>query len=169
MLRDIIKTEEVLDKLTSELIHSLETEITKKSKIGLLDEMAGIALYLYYYGKLKNSSEFSKIAENLLVEIFNILNEQPNIVGHDLAEGRTGIFFTLYFLSRNNFIKSILFEYEESIDYSTYTNCLKYINDNNIDFFYGAGGLLYLLFIRLKYEKKEYLKKLYYFDIGRNI
>lgn len=99
MLRDTVKTEEVLDKLTSELIYSLETEIIKKDKLGLLDGMAGISLYLFYYGNFKNSSEFLKIAENILVEIFNKLNEQPNVVGYDFAEGRTGIFATLYFLS----------------------------------------------------------------------
>lgn len=158
MKRDIINTNEVLNNLTSELIYSLETEIIKKNKLGLLDGMAGISLYLFYYGKFKDSSKFSEIAENTLVEIFSILNRQPNVVGHDYAEGRTGIFATLYHLLRNNLIKPDFFEYEEYIDYNTYINCLKYIKEDNIDFFYGAGGLLYLLFLRLKYEKSEYLR-----------
>ena len=84
----------------------------------------------------------------MLIEIFNILNKQPNVIGHDYAEGRTGIFATLYHLQRNNLIRLDFFEYEEHIDYITYINCLKYIKKDNIDFFMGlVDYCIYYFFV----------------------
>lgn len=46
-----------------------------------MDGLVGISLYLFQYAKYKDSLKVKKYAKDFLIEIFSILNANPDIIG----------------------------------------------------------------------------------------
>lgn len=46
-----------------------------------MDGLVGISLYLFQYAKYKDSLKVKKYTKYFLIEIFSILNANPDIIG----------------------------------------------------------------------------------------
>jgi hypothetical protein len=127
-----------LDKI-HEIYKVLKNNYTDKG--ALMGGNSGMALFMFYYGREFQNEEAIDIGGNFLLKNLDIINE----LGFGLAGGKTGVFWVINHLIKNNFI-----EIDEKVRSSGIEILKKQMNsflhNNNFDYLHGALGItLYLL------------------------
>lgn len=136
--------------------------ISKKNDFcgpGLHTGQSGIALFLFYYSRLRKTKKSFDVASSLIIDVFDAINSGFNIP--TFCDGITGYAWTVEHLVQNGFIHRNTVPFLDDLDVVIYKQMIKQINDGNWDFLHGAlGGGVYFFDRLHKQKSKEYLGEL---------
>lgn len=139
---------------------------------GLSGELLFLLLYKYY---VKDCSD------SLIEQYYNKINsilDNSSALYVNWGNGVCGYFYVFNYLLNNKMISTDMYEYDSSFDYIVYNKILEFIEEENFDCLYGAGGMLYFLQSRINYNNEVseclidiidqiYMKRNIFFDPER--
>jgi len=150
LLEKLIKIKEVVIE---------ETENNDRlQQTGALSGVSGIALFLFYYARLKNDNLQAEIALTVLSKSFKQINK-GNLY-QTYCSGLSGFGWTINHLNQEGFIEiddSLLIDTDEYL----YKTMQSYLNEGNYDFLHGAIGCGFYFFKRYKSTSSKQLKSQY--------
>ena len=126
--------------------------------ISLMSGKTGIALFLYYYGRLVNEEIYFDHATELISDVFEQINDGRTYFS--FAGGLSGIAWAVNHLSQKGFVDIDEKDPFEEIDEFLSSMMMLEIRKGNFDYLHGAIGVgLYFLSV-LNDRRKSYLRKL---------
>lgn len=117
----------------------LESQETPGEKPGLLDGLAGRALFGFYYGRLTGDEIYFQYGYDALSDVFDAVNN-----GFDfftMGGGLAGIGWTLEHLSQYGFLETSTNDVLEELDPYLHSVMMREIKKGNYDFLHGALGV----------------------------
>lgn len=142
---------ETLDHLTldqkekiDQLLEQINSKISSKAldikDPSLMYGKVGMLLFLSYYQRYRNSTENNAIIEQILEDVFESLQSDPNF-GYHLAGGMTGVFWVIRHLVNQNLLDSSILDGLDEIEDQFIEQFIDYENSRkNYDLFYGTIG-----------------------------
>ncbi|NOQ24520.1 MAG: hypothetical protein GQ564_04085 [Bacteroidales bacterium] len=124
---------------------------------GIMGGKVGIATFLFYYAKLYDKQDPYDYALELLISVFDDINNGFNY--HTQAGGLAGIGTAIEFLTQEELIEADTDEMLGGLDDFLYKKMIHELKNSNYDFLHGAVGIG-LYFLKRKSNKKshEFLK-----------
>jgi len=144
----------ILQKVDEIATTLLKTPIGEE--IGLYNGSAGIALFLFYYARFKDSTAIHQHASEILDQIFEQVEATPQ-PPFSHCSGIAGIGWLLDHLCKHGFIEANTEELLSDIDEYLYDVALSELNHGNFDFLHGAMGIVFYF---VKRNRPDYLSHL---------
>lgn len=123
---------------------------------------SGVALLNFYYGNYFNDATISSKGLELIETIVENLSEGRNqaLATPDYFSGITGFLFVLNNLRENNLLETSVEDFA-ALDAMAFEWSRTQLQENNIDFFYGATSFLYYLCNNMQHETSaQYIDEL---------
>jgi lantibiotic modifying enzyme len=133
-----------LKKINKEIInlsHSDDTFFSGKT---------GMLLYEFYLWQATHQKKHYAKANQLINEIFeNLNNDNPKFSGASYANGAAGFCYVVTMLNKYRFLEISLDEDLVSLDEFLFDSALQFIEEQNLDFWHGAFGIVFYFLERL--------------------
>lgn len=133
-----------LKKINKEIInlnHSDDTFFSGKT---------GLLLYEFYLWKASTQKTHYAKANQLINQIFeNLNNDSPKFSGASYANGAAGFCYVVTMLNKYHFLEISLDEDLVSLDEFLFESALQLIEEQNLDFWHGAFGIVFYFLERL--------------------
>lgn len=144
------KNKTILSKINeiSSLLH-----LPGKKEIGLYIGNAGIALFLFYYARLKNVPDVHRKATEMVDDLFTQIETTPQL-GFSLCSGIAGVGWLVDHLCKQGFLMANPDEVLSDIDEYLYHAALNELYQGHYDFMHGAMGIVLYL---VKRNRQGYL------------
>lgn len=126
---------------------------------GLLTGKTGIALFLFYQSRISGNQEYSKIAGNMIVEVFRAINSGFNFPTY--CDGISGFAWAVEHLVQQRFIAREDVPFLDEFDQVIYKQMTQQIRNEDWDFLHGyIGSGIYFIERLHKPKSIEYLQEL---------
>jgi lantibiotic biosynthesis protein len=132
----------VVDKLA--LVNEFIHDCPKNEYYGLLGGNAGLLLYYYYTASVLPNTNNSNLADALLTQSFEAINDNGGaLVGSLYSSGASGFAAVVSYLNKHKYIDYDIATQFSELDEHIFNECLNYIEIDNLDYLHGAIGMLY--------------------------
>jgi lantibiotic biosynthesis protein len=118
-----------------------------------LDGNLALTWYYYHTWKATKQIDYATKAQILINQVFENINSNPQLAGASFANGMAGFAYTVTILSKDKLIDINIDEELEDVDEYLYQQAIEWINDDYIDFLYGATGIIHYFNERLDNPK----------------
>jgi lantibiotic modifying enzyme len=146
---------------------TLETQWKEEQNVGILGGKSGIALFLYDLSAFLNDQHFANIADNILYDCFDCLNEGYNFP--TFCSGIAGLGWTLEHLQNRDIISIEDENMLDKIDEFIYEKMTIDFANNNFDYLHGAIGYGFYFMKRCKNAKNANSRKKFIQYLGYSI
>lgn len=133
--------DDVLCSKLEEIANVLVNSFNRYDNNGILAGYSGLALFMFYYSRFSNDSEYLKYGNLSLEKAVDIINEanfKPTY-----CSGISGLGWTCYHLSKCNFINLNDVKFLKEIDEYLMCCMRNCFLENNYDFLHGGLGIGY--------------------------
>lgn len=150
---------EKLETKLSEIARALLQYTDHVKDISLMGGKTGIALFLFYFGKLKENPEYYDCALDITADVFHEINN--GFSQSTFALGLAGIGWAVDHLSQNNFIESDSGKTLGELDPFFYETMMADLRRGEFDFLHGAlGNGTYFINRLTNHDTRHYLIEL---------
>jgi len=140
-----------LDEIAAVLLDS-----SKNQEIGLYSGNTGLALFLFYYARFKNSATLHQQASKILDDLF-IQIESASHPLFSFCSGIAGVSWLVDHLCRQGFLQANSDEMISDVDIFLYESALFELSHGHFDFLHGAMGVVFYF---AKRNRQDYLRHL---------
>jgi lantibiotic biosynthesis protein len=129
---------------------------------GLFNGRLGVIYYCYQLYLLTNEKRYWESAEQLLLDLIaDINNGKSDLLSATLSSGKAGMAYVLNILLKDGVIDEIVNKMLSSLDIELYESAKDLIEQDNLDFLHGAGGIIYYFINRMETKDvRTYLNNL---------
>lgn len=151
--------ENELNKKLNEISQIVSLNYVNEPHVGVLDGVAGNALFLFYYAEYLNDDRYADIGMELISFCIDKINNGYNFPTY--CNGIAGLGWTIQHLNNENFIDLdcdlLLSQFDEFL----YSQMNFDLAEGNFDFLHGAIGYGYFFLKRFQSTNNMELKQLY--------
>lgn len=131
----------------------------KQYKRGILEDLGGLSLFSFYYGKVFDDTESFSRGEELTDEIILNITTSLKVSNFRYSNGVTGFASLLKFLNKEDFVDFEADDVLSDLDEIIFNYAIEELDKGNYDFLHGAMGALYYFLIGAE-VLNDYAKKI---------